>query len=216
MSTDVPSSVPLLGLDDIEQLELVVDAGLGAALDALIALRERGAHAVRGYALWHEYVLARFGDALARLRLPDGERLALVESMSAKTAEHPRGMPVRAQASVLGVAVGSVANDRRALGLAQPTGPRRTGPEPLPVPTGHVYEQAAEWLRRAAAGLVKGVDDGLTLVELAKAAGWTEGKASGALSDIRRRGLADRLETRRQGQRVHVAPVDVALELAAR
>jgi hypothetical protein len=43
-------------------------------------------------------------------------------------------------------------------------------------------------------------------VELAKAAGWTEGKASGALSDVRHRGLAVRLEERRAGQRVDVVP----------
>jgi predicted transcriptional regulator len=71
-------------------------------------------------------------------------------------------------------------------------------PEPLPAPSGKRYQQAAEYLRRAG-------DRGLTLVELAKVSGWTEGAASGVLSDVRRRGLAVRTEDRRAGQRVHLA-----------
>ena len=193
MSAALAVVPPPTALAEVEHLELTVDAGLGAALDALVALRAMGAHALRGHALWHEYVLARFGDALARLRLPDGERLALVQSMCTPTAEHKRGMPVRAQAAALGVAVGSVQNDKRALGLAPAPKPR---PEPLLAPTGRVWEQAVEWLRRHPGGL--------TLVELAKAAGWTEGKASGALTDVVRRGLAVRTEERRLNQRVHV------------
>lgn len=184
--------LPDVGLDELEQLELTVDVGLGAALDALVELRRRRAHLARGFGLWHEYVLARFGEAISRLRLPEGERLALVESMCTPTVEHRRGMPVRAQAERLGVAVGTVQNDRVALGLAAP----RPRPERLPAPAGRVWEQAAEYLRRAGGR-------GLTLVELARAAGWTEGKASGALTDVRRRGLAVRTEDRRAGQRVH-------------
>lgn len=192
------AALPDLGLDELEQLELTVDVGLGAALDALVELRRRAAHLTRGYGLWHEYVLARFGEALARLRLPEGERLALVQSMSTPTAEHRHGMPVRAQAERLGVSPGTVQTDKRALGLAPERRPR---PQPLPAPSGKVYEQAAEHLRRAG-------DRGLTLVELARRSGWTEGKASGALTDVVRRGLAVRVEDRRAGQRVHVAVQD--------
>jgi hypothetical protein len=68
--------------------------------------------------------------------------------------------------------------------------------EQLAPPTGRVYEQAAEYLRRAG--------DGLTLAELARVAGWSEGKASGALSDcVRRKGTATRSEVLRGGMRVH-------------
>lgn len=186
---------PLPELHEIERLEAAVDAGLAAALDSLTALRERQAHTARGFALWHEYVLARFGDALAALRLPDGERLALVESMCTKTADHPRGLPVREQSRLLGVAVGTIQNDRRDLGLVK-VGAPRVKPEPLPAPTGKVYEQAAEWLRRH--------PEGLTLDELGRLTGWREGKVSGALSYLQDRGLAVRLEDRRAGQRVHL------------
>jgi hypothetical protein len=68
--------------------------------------------------------------------------------------------------------------------------------EPLPAPGGRVWQQAAEWLRRH--------PEGLTLVELARVASWSEGKASGALTDlVRVRGLAVRTEERRAGMRVH-------------
>jgi hypothetical protein len=149
------------------------------------------AHTRRGFEHWHGYVLSRFGDLLRLLRLPDEERVALVQSMSGATAEHPKGMPVREQAKLLGVAPGTVQSDRRALGLVVV----KDRPEPLPAPAGKVWQQAAEHLRRAG-------DRGLTLVELAAVAKWTEGKASGALSDVRRRGLAVRTEDRRAGQRV--------------
>lgn len=179
-------------LAEIEHLEHAVDTGLAVAVDSLTELRRRGAHTARGHELWHSYVLDRFGDALARLRLPDGERLALVQSMCTPTADRPRGLPVREQARHLGVATNSVQADRAQLGLVTP----RARPEALPAPTGRVWEQAVEWLRRA--------EHGLTLVELARRAAWTEGKASGALSDVRRRGLVVRTEEQRAGQRVHV------------
>lgn len=190
------SLVPSIDQDELDQLEMAVEVGLTAAVDSLARLRALNAHRQRGYDLWHVYCLDRFGDLLRLLRLPEGERLALVESMSTPTAQHRNGMPVRAQAERLGVSPGTVQTDKRVLGLAPERQPRKR-PEPLPAPTGHVYQQAAEWLRRQPAGL--------TLVELARVSGWTEGKASGALTDVVRRGLAVRLEDRRAGQRVHVA-----------
>jgi hypothetical protein len=80
---------------------------------------------------------------------------------------------------------------------------RGTRREQLAAPTGRVYEQAAEYLRRAV--------DGLTLAELARVAGWSEGKASGALSDcVRRKGTAERSEVLRGGMRVHYARAEEA------
>jgi len=73
--------------------------------------------------------------------------------------------------------------------------PARTGRrEAEPVP-GTKWQQGLLYLRKA--------PDGLTLAELAKAAGWSEGSASGVLSDLLRRGLAVRSEDRRGGMRVH-------------
>jgi hypothetical protein len=186
--------VPDLPDADLDALEQAVEQGLTAAIASLTRLREVHAHTRRGFEHWHGYVLSRFGDLLRLLRLPDEERVALVQSMSGATVEHPKGMPVREQAKLLGVAPGTVQSDRRALGLVVV----KDKPEPLPAPSGKRYQQAAEYLRRAG-------DRGLTLVELAKVSGWTEGAASGVLSDVRRRGLATRTEDRRAGQRVHLA-----------
>ncbi len=155
MTAALPLLAPLLALDEIEQLELTVDAGLRAALDALTALRERDVHTTRGYALWHEYVLPRFGDALVRQRLPDGKRQALVASMCTPTDKRPRGLPVRAQSAALGVAVGTVQSDRVALGLATPRAPRPASAPPPPQP-GTCGSRAAEWLRRARDGRLRG------------------------------------------------------------
>jgi hypothetical protein len=187
-------AVPDLPDADLDALEAAVEQGLTAAVASLTRLREVHAHTRRGFEHWHGYVLSRFGGLLRLLRLPDEERVALVQSMSGATAEHPKGMPVREQAKLLGIAPGTVQSDRRALGFVVV----KDRPEPPPAPAGKVWQQAAEHLRRAG-------DRGLTLVELAAVAKWTEGKASGALSDVRRRGLAVRTEDRRAGQRVHLA-----------
>lgn len=179
-------------LAEIEHLELTVDSGLAAAIDALATLRGLGAHLARGHDTWGEYLIARFGDALRRLRLDRDDHLAVVDYLARPHGERSKPTPVRQIADVLAVSVGTAQTYRRELGLAPAPAPK---PEPLPAPTGRVWEQTVEWLRRH--------PEGLTLVELAEVAGWTEGKASGALSDVRRRGLAVRTEDRRAGQRVH-------------
>ena len=166
-----------------------IRAHLGSALVKLAQAREGGADAVLGYATWHAYVEAEFGD-LRELRLPLEERRALVASMT------DAGLSVREIVGKIGFSNGTVHADQVATGRTETVPQLRA--VPLPAPTGKVYEQAYEWLRRQA-------DRGLTLVELAAETGWTEGKASGALSYLQARGLAQRTETRRLNQRAFVA-----------
>ncbi|TFV83177.1 hypothetical protein [Blastococcus sp. CT_GayMR16] len=184
---------PLPSLELVDQLEVATRDDLSSAIDNLGRLRDLDAHLLRGFDTWHTYVVHRFGDLLARLNLPRQEKVALAASMSAPTAERPTGMPVRAIAETLGVSVGTAQNYRREAGRVIAFRPRADAK--LPAPAGYVYEQAAEWIRRA--------DDGLTLVELAGRAGWTEGKASGALTYLYDRNLVARTEDRRAGQRPH-------------
>lgn len=184
-------------LDGLRGLLGVLAEGHGAEVH--LALGFDSFHA------WAEYVV---GD-LAALRLTSvpeaiGVRQALVRSLRADGA---------AQAAIvrrLGVSAGTVRNDlrdddpapERIVGADGRSRQARTAvapSAPLPAPAGRVWQQAAEWLRRHPAGL--------TLVELARVAGWTEGKASGALSDVRRRGMAVRVDDRRLGQRVHLHAV---------
>ena len=187
-------AVPDLPDADLDALEQAVDNGLATAIDALAALRRRNAHTDRGYGTWGEYLVARFGDALRRLRLDREDHLAVVDYLARPHGEDGKPTPVRQIADALGIAVNTVQGHREALGLRV----AKDRPEPLPAPSGKRYQQAAEYLRRAG-------DRGLTLVELAKVSGWTEGAASGVLTDVRRRGLAQRTEDRRAGQRVHYA-----------
>lgn len=220
------TTAPVLSAADVERLEMAARADLVSAIGNLERLRVGSAHLVAGFTAWHEYALDRFGDLLAELKLSIAERQALVLGMRLAA------MSQRTIARKLGVGLGTVAEDilalrragllddeptkvdsadgkaRPARGAARPAAGAAT--LPLEAPTGLVYQQAAEWLRRADAGLVvlDGVTltGGLTLVELAAAAGWTEGKASGALSYLTRaaHGWAVRLEDVRAGQRVHV------------
>lgn len=217
-----------LSAADLERLELATRADLTGAVVNLTRLREGSAHEVAGFPTWHDYVVARFGDLLAELRgtiLPVPERQELVLSMRSGGPDG-KALSLRTIADRLNVGLGTVSADvgeLRAAGrlTAEPTRtasrdgrdrPARTGTDvparavvvPLAAPTGRVWQQATEWLRRADEGVLPGFSVGLTLVELARVAGWTEGKASGALTDVQRRGTAVRLEDRRADQRVHV------------
>lgn len=169
--------------DLITRLEQAVCTDLAHAIDNLETLRGLNAHTARGFDTWHAYVVDRFGELLAQLKLPRTERVALAASMA------EAGMSVRAVAERLGVSVGTVHNYRAELGKVTHAGPRQ------PVPVGRVYVKAITYLTRA--------HDGLTLVELAKVSGWTEGSSSGVLTYLLRRGWAVRSEERRAGQRVH-------------
>lgn len=203
----VEEYVAPLTLAEIDAEVEAIRAELVRPLQRLARLRAAGAHLTAGYSTWHEAVEAWLGD-LQALRLtgsPEAvaEREALVWSM------REQGAATRAIRERLGVSSYAVSEALRKLdpaperieGADGRSRSSRTGrqqpAEELPAPEGRVWQVAAEWLRRHPAGL--------TLVELARVAGWTEGKASGALSDlVRVRGLAVRLEDRRDGQRVHV------------
>lgn len=224
------TTTALLTPADVERLELSARADLISAVGTIAQLRDGSAHLAAGFPTWGEYLLARFGDLLAELRdLEVADRRAVV--LQLRLGDGERGMSQRAIAARLRVGLGTVSEDIKALreaglldgeptkvvsgdgrdrparGVSQPDAPATAATAPLPAPTGRVYLQAAEWLRRADAGLIPGhVGAGLTLVELAAVARWTEGKASGALSYLTApaRGLAIRLEEERDEQRVHV------------
>jgi hypothetical protein len=203
----VEDYVQPLTLAEIDAEVAAIRAELTRPLQRLARLRAAGAHLTAGFSSWHEAVEVWLGD-LQALRLtgsPEAvaEREALVWSM------REQGAATRAIRERLGVSAYAVNEALRKLdpgpervegadgrSRSSRTG-RRAPVVELPAPTGRVWQVAAEYLRRHPAGL--------TLVELARVAGWTEGKASGALSDlVRVRGLAVRLEDRRDGQRVHV------------
>lgn len=228
------TTAPALSPAAIERLEMSARADLITAVATISRLRDGSAHAVAGFTTWGEYLLARFGDLLAELHLEPADRQDVVLQLRLERLSQ------RAIAARLDVGLGTVSADIKALREAgrlgdEPTtvlsgdgrdrparGASRADSEApaasvLPAPAGLVYRQAAEWLRRADAGLIPGHTGlGLTLVELAAVAGWTEGKASGALSYLLHpaRQLAVRLEDERSSQRVHVLS-DAGHELCA-
>jgi DNA-binding CsgD family transcriptional regulator len=201
----VEEYVAPMTLAEIEAEVAAIRAELVSPLQRLARLREAGAHltAFGPSVTWHEAVERWLGD-LSALRLsgsPEAvaERDALVRSL------REQGATTRAIRDRLGISSYAVqqalaehdpAPERIVVADGASRSSRGVRREALPAPTGRVYEQAAEYLRRAV--------DGLTLAELARVAGWSEGKASGALSDcVRRKGLATRSEALRGGMRVH-------------
>lgn len=172
-------------------------------LQRLAVLREAGAHltAFGPDTAWHTACQRWFGD-LADLRLV-GTKAAIAERDALIWSMREAGDSTRVIRDALGVGASAVAD---ALAKRDPAPERivatdgrvlsaRTGrreAEPRPGPK---WQQGLLHLRKAA--------DGLTLAELAKAAGWSEGSASGVLSDLRRRQLVERAEDRRGGMRVH-------------
>jgi len=206
----VEQYVAPLTLDEIDAEVEAIRAELVRPLQRLARLRAAGAHLTAGFSTWHEAVEAWLGD-LQSLRL-QGSPEAVAEREALVWSIRETGAATRAIRERLGVSAYAVNEALRKLdpapervegadGRSRSSRTGRQQPvEVLPAPTGRVWQVAAEWLRRHPGGL--------TLVELARVAGWTEGKASGALSDlVRVRGLAVRTEERRDGQRVHVHAV---------
>lgn len=207
-------------LDEIDAEVAAIRVELRSPLLRLARLRAAGAHLTAGYTSWHEAVEAWLGGDLRSLRLTGSaearaERDALVLSM------REQGAPTRAIREALGVSADAVASALRehdpapqvVVGAdgrrrAASTG-RRPAEVPAAAPEGLRWQQAAEWCRRAAAGALPGREaGGLTIVDLARLAGWSEGAASGALTRAMRHGVVTRAEGPRGTLRAHL-PAEV-------
>jgi hypothetical protein len=170
-----------------------IRGNLEAAHVGLQLAAEGHAHLALGYSYFHEYCLAEFGD-IKQMRLPVDVRRALVASMC------DAGASVTDIVKAIGFSRGTVQGDRVALGIseAQPAGQVISLHEPEPVaPEGPVWVQALWHLARQE-------DRGLTLLELSAVTGWTEGKASGVLSRLCRKGMSVRSEMMRVDHRAYV------------
>jgi hypothetical protein len=206
----VEEYVAPMSLEQIEAEVAAIRVELVSPLRRLARLREAGAHltAFGPGITWHEAVERWLGD-LGSLRLsgsPEAvvERDALVHSLRAS------GATTRAVRERLGISSYAVQEALRehdpaperivgADGASRSS--RGTRREALPAPVGMVFEQAAEYVRRAGS-------EGLTIGGLAHEAGWSEGKASGALTRALRAGLILREAGPRGTVRRHF-PVEV-------
>jgi hypothetical protein len=190
----VESYVAPMSLAEIEEEVAAIRAELVSPLRRLARLREAGAHltAFGPSITWHEAVERWLGD-LGSLRL-SGSPEAIVERDALVQSIRATGATTRAIRERLGISSYAV---QQALAGHDPAPDRIVGAdgasrssrgqrrEVLPAPEGKVFEQAAEYVRRAGAG-------GLTIGGLAAVAGWSEGKASGALTRALRAGLVVR------------------------
>jgi hypothetical protein len=192
-------------LAEIDAEVSAIRAELVRPLRRLAMLREAGAHltAFGPGTAWHDAVEWWLGD-LAALRLsgsPEAvaEREHLIWSLRG-AGEATRAIRDRLEVSSYAVNEALRKRDPAPERITSADGsvrPARTGRVQPEAPTGPKWRQADRLLRAAA--------DGLTIASLARAGGWSEGSASGLLSDLRRRGLAERIEERRDGMRVHRA-----------
>jgi hypothetical protein len=212
----VEDYVAPLTLAEIDAEVAAIRGELARPLQRLARLRAAGAHltAFGPGITWHEAVERWLGD-LQSLRLagsPEAvvEREALIHSIRAT------GAATRAIRERLGVSSYAVNEALRkhdpapervegADGRSREARTGRATPvEALEAPEGPRWRQAAEWVRRAAAGLIPGRPaGGLTLGDLAREAGWSEGAASGALNRAMRHGAVVRAEGRRGTVRAH-------------
>jgi DNA-binding transcriptional ArsR family regulator len=194
----VTAPVLTLSAAEVAEHEAATRADLAGAVAHLTILRDGGAAELSGFPSWGAYVLARFGDLLAELRLAVEDRRAVTHTLreeGASKASIARRLSVSEDTVTRDLDVtGDPAPDRitSADGSVRAARTGRAG-----APTGKLWQQAAEVMRRRGA-------KGVTLVELARAMRITEGSASGLLTYLRRKGLAERTEERRAAQRVHV------------
>jgi hypothetical protein len=167
---------------------------LGNAILKLQIAREGEAHTALGYAHWHEYVIAEFGD-LKELRMPVGERRALVASFC------EAGASVTDIVKALGFSRGCIQGDRVALGIsaAKPAGQVIDLHESEPNPYEGLSCPEEALLRIAAQG-----DRGLTCAELEMETGWKHQTASPTLRRLERRGRVRRDGRIRQAFGVYV------------
>jgi hypothetical protein len=153
------------------------------AVPLLAEIRANNAWVQLGWSSYWLYVADVFQD-LRELRLNGSdeavqERRALVGSMV------DDGLSITDIQRKLDYSRGTVAADRRAhLGTDAPTDVTDIEPPAeLPTPTGPVWVQALTYLARQD-------DRGLTRLELAAEAGWSDGKAGSALIRLRRKRAA--------------------------
>jgi DNA-binding transcriptional ArsR family regulator len=183
--------------EELSRREAAVRADLAGAVTHLTFLREAGAHLLSGFDSWGSYVLDRFGDLLAELRLAVADRRAVVHALregGASQVSIARRLAVSEDTVSRDLLVtGDPAPDRITSADGSLRAARTGRAEEL---SGKLWERAAEVARRRGT-------KGVTLVELARALSVTEGSASGLLSYLRRKGLVERGELRRRNQRVH-------------
>jgi DNA-binding transcriptional ArsR family regulator len=183
--------------EELSRREAAVRADLAGAVTHLTFLREAGAHLLSGFDSWGSYVLDRFGDLLAELRLAVADRRAVVHALregGASQVSIARRLAVSEDTVSRDLLVtGDPAPDRITSADGSVRAARTGRAEEL---SGKLWERAAEVARRRGT-------KGVTLVELARALSVTEGSASGLLSYLRRKGLVERGELRRRNQRVH-------------
>jgi hypothetical protein len=194
-----------LSLAEIDAEVEAIRAELRRPLERLAMLREAGAHltAFGPGTAWHEACERWFGD-LADLRLT-GTKAAITERDHLVWSMREHGEPTRVIRERLGVGSSAVADALRRFDPAPDTitgadgaqRAARTGRREQEAPAGRKWQRALLLVRQAR--------DGHTIASLAKAGGWSEGSASGLLSDLRRRRLVVRSEDRRNGMRVHRA-----------
>lgn len=194
-----------LSLAEIDAEVAAIRAELARPLARLALLREAGAHltAFGPDTRWHEACERWFGD-LADLPLRSTaagitEREELIWSMR-EAGESSRAIRDRLGVGSSAVSAALAKRDpapETVTGQDGSVRAARTGRKEKAAPAGRKWQQGLLHLRQAA--------DGLTLAELARVSGWTEGSASGVLSDLLRRSAAVRSEDRRDGMRVHRA-----------
>jgi hypothetical protein len=171
-----------------------IRGNLAAAAVGLQVAEEGQAHTALGYAHFHEYCLAEFGD-IRELRLPVATRRALVRSMC------DAGLSVTDMVKALGFSRGTIQADRIAVGAsdAKPTGQV----VPLHEPEANPYAGLSQ-PREALARVAAQADRGLTCRELEHETGWLHQSASPALRKIERRGWVARDGRLRGGFGVYV------------
>jgi hypothetical protein len=153
--------------DEVEFRVVQIRESLAFSLRGLAELRNAEAHMICGFGTWHEFCEWAFGD-LGSLRL-SGSPEALVERNALVHSIRATGATTRAIREYLGISAYAVqqalaehdpAPDRIVGADGASRSSRGTRREALPAPEGKVFEQAAEYVRRAGGEGVGGVDAG--------------------------------------------------------
>lgn len=187
-----------------------IRANLKGAAAMLREARENGDAEVLGYDSHGAYVVDRFGDVLADIRMETEDRRAVVDAMRTAGASH------RQIVRELRVSAGTVANDIKITGdhapdmvvgddgrtrAARATQGLVAGGDGTP---GAATTQAPTVADRTVARVAAAGPSGLTVRELCKKEKWHHGQASGALSRVHRQGRVARSTVYRDGCAAYV------------